>query len=278
MYKIGLSSKSNIFSDELFCSYAKAGVATVEISNCTDGYDAIDLHDIKRLSDEYGVTLNSLHLPFKEHGGRSHDISNPSLYKEALESHKALISRAAEVGIKIFVLHPSSGKTLSGERAVCMEVCKKCISELADYADEHGAVIALENMAHECLGNTIAEFEQLVSSNPKIRVCFDTNHLLHENPGEFIRRLGKKIVTLHVSDCDLNDEQHNMPGEGNVDFPEILCALKEVGYSGPWLYEVSYKCPRTADDQYGLTPESFVENAAELFKGNKPVVKRDIRI
>ena len=158
-----------------------------------------------------------------------------------------------------------------------MDICKKSLSELAEYADTLGSVIAVENMTHECLGNTIDEFEELVRSNPKLRVCFDTNHLLHENPGEFIRRFDKKIVTLHVSDCDLLDEQHNMPGEGEVDFPEILRALAEVGYEGPWLYEVSYKCPRPEKDRCGLTCESFVENARDLFAGKKPVVKRDIR-
>ncbi len=277
MYKIGLSSKSNVFSDELFRSYVKAGISTMEISNCTDGYDAIDFHAVKRMADENGVTLNSLHLPFKVHGGRSHDIANPDLYREALEDHKKLIRIGTEIGIRIFVLHPGGGKIPEGERPRWMDVCKKSLCELAEYADEHGAVIAVENMTHKCLGNTIAEFEELAFSHPKLRVCFDTNHLLYESPGEFIRRLGKRIVTLHISDCNLEVEQHSMPGEGKVDFPEILRALGEVGYSGPWLYEVSYKCPQPENDKHGLTCESFIKNAMELFEGKKPIVKRDIR-
>ena len=276
MYKIGLSTKSNVFSEELFRSYKKAGVATIEISNCTDGYDAIDFHNIKRLADEYGITLNSLHLPFKVHNGISHDISHPELYSEAIESHKRLIERGVEIGINVFVLHPNV--VASGEeRSVYMDVCKGSLSELVEYADERGAVIALENMTGTCLGNTIAEFEELVLSNPKTRVCFDTNHLLHESPGEFIRRFGKRIVTMHVSDCNLEIEQHSMPGEGKVNFPEILEALGEIGYEGPWLYEVSYKCPRPRVDRCGLTPESFIENAKDLFMGKRPIVKRDIR-
>ena len=278
MYNIGLSSKSNVLSDELFCSYREAGIHSVEISNCTNGYAAIDFQNVKRLSDEYGIVLNSLHLPFNAHGGKAHDISNPNLHKEAVENHKRLISRATAIGIKVFVLHPSSGKTLSGERGLCMEICKRNLATLAEYAEEYGAVIALENMTHECLGNNISEFEELLLSSPKLRVCFDTNHLLHESPGEFIRRFGKRIVTMHVSDCNLEIEQHLMPGEGKVDFPAILSALGEVGYTGPWLYEVSYKCPRPADDRCGLTCTSFVENAKALFSGKVPVVERDLNI
>lgn len=278
MYRIGLSSKSNIFSDELFRAYANAGISTVEISNCTDGYDAIDFQNIKRLSEEYGITLNSLHLPFKAHGGISHDISNPNLCNEALDDHKKLIRIGAEIGIKVFVLHPSNGRIPEGERPLRIEICKKNLGALAEYAEGYGAVIAVENMTHECLGNTIPEFKELVFSDPRLRVCFDTNHLLHESPGEFIRTFGKRIVTMHISDCNLEVEQHSMPGEGKVRFPEILEALGEVGYCGPWLYEVSYKCPRPENDKCGLTCESFVKNAMELFAGKRPIVKRDIRL
>lgn len=277
MYRIGLSTKSNVFSEELFRSYKKAGVATIEISNCTDGYDAIDFHYVKSLADEYGITLNSLHLPFKVHNGISHDIANVNLFEIAIEDHKKLIKRGVDVGVKVFVLHPGDGGASAEERTVRMEICKKSLIALAEYADEFGAVIALENMTHNCLGNTIAEFEELVLSHPKLRVCFDTNHLLHESPAEFIRRFGKKIVTMHVSDCNLEVEQHSMPGEGKVDFALILKTLGEVGYTGPWLYEVSYKCPRTQNDRCVLTPESFIENAKDLFSGKVPIVKRDIK-
>ena len=273
MYKIGLSSKSNVFSDELFRSYAKAGIQVVEISNCSDGYDAIDLHVAKELADEYGVTLRSLHLPFKTHGEIPHDISDPNLSNVAVDDHKRLIKRGAEVGIKIFVVHPSGTKIPYDERPRWIDACKKSLCELVEYADQFGAVIAVENMPiqyQQCLGTTIAEFEELALSHPKLCVCFDTNHLLRENPGELIRRLGKRIVTMHVSDCNLEVEQHRLPGEGKVDFPEILRALGEVGYTGPWLYEVSYRCPQPADDKYKLTCESFVKNAEELFAGKTP--------
>jgi len=276
MYKIGLSTKSNAFSDELFRSYKKASISTIEISNCSDGYDAIDFHAVKRMADEYGITLNSLHLPFKTHSGIPHDISAPELCRAAVEDHKKLIQIGTEIGIKVFVVHPSN--EVLGDRTESMSICKRSLAELAEYADERGAVIAVENMTHQCLGNTIAEFEELVLSDPRLRVCFDTNHLLHESPGEFIRTFGKRIVTMHISDCNLEVEQHSMPGEGKVRFPEILEALGEVGYCGPWLYEVSYKCPRPENDKCGLTCESFVKNAMELFAGKRPIVKRDIRL
>lgn len=277
MYKVGLTSKSNVLSDELFSSYAKADVRVMEISNCSDGYDNIDLCDAKRLSDKWGVTLRSLHLPFKTHGDIPHDIANPELSELAVEDDKRLIKRATDVGIKIFVVHPSGPKVPDEERSKWMEVCKKSLCELADYANEFGAVIAVENMTHKCLGNTIAEFEELVNAHPGLRVCFDINHLLYENPADLIKTFSKKIISLHVSDCNLEVEQHKMPGEGKIDFQNILRALGEVGYTGPWMYEVSYRCPQPEDDKYGLTCESFVRNAEELFAGKTPTQQRKFK-
>ncbi len=274
MFKIGLSSKSNVFSDELFRSYVGAGIRVMEISNCTDGYAAIDFDSVKRMADENGVTLWSFHLPFKVHGGIPHDIANPELCDVAVEDLKRHIAIGAGIGIKIFVLHPGGGKAPAQERRAWIEACKQSLSKLAEYAAEYGAVIAVENMTHNCLGNTIDEFEELVFSHPKLRACFDTNHLLYESPGELIRRMKGRIVTMHISDCNLEVEQHSLPGEGKVRFGEIIAALVETGYTGPWLYEVSYKCPQPENDKHKLTPESFVKNAEELFAGKTPTRQR----
>lgn len=274
MFKIGLTSKSNPFSDELFRSFAEAGIRVMEISNCSEGYDAIDFDNVKRLADEYGVTLWSFHLPFKTHGGIAHDIGNPELCDAAVADHKRLIEIVTGIGVRNFVIHTSGPKVPAEERRTWMETCKRSLAELVEYADKFGAVIALENMTHQCLGNTIDEFRELAFSHPKLRVCFDVNHLLYESHGEFIRRMEGRIITLHISDCDLEVEQHKLPGEGKINFREIISTLVETGYQGPWVYEVSYKVPQPQDDKYKLTPKSFVQNANELFAGKEPTRQR----
>lgn len=274
MFRIGLSSKSNVLSEELFRAFTEAGIRTMEISNCSDGYAAIDFDKVKGLADASGVTLWSFHLPFKTHNEIPHDISNPETCDIAVEDHKKHIQIGTAIGIKIFILHTSGPKVPDEERKTWMEVCKRSLKELAEYAEQYGAVIALENMTHKCLGNTIAEFEELVFSHPAIRVCFDINHLLYESPSEFIRRMKGRLVTTHVSDCNLEVEQHSLPGEGKINFNEIVAALVETGYTGPWLYEVSYRVPQPEDDKYKLTCESFVKNANEIFAGKTPTKQR----
>lgn len=261
MLRIGLSSQGNAFSEELFSAYVAAGVNLIEVSNCAVGYDAVDFDAIGRMAEKSGVTLWSLHLPFKPF--EDFDISDGACAKRAVEANKHLIDKGLKIGIKLFVIHPSGPRIDPDKREERFATVAASLSELADYAKERGGIIAVENMAHDCIGNSIDEFERLVNTHPELRVCFDVNHLLHEPNEEFVRRLGKKIVTVHISDRDLENERHWMPGKGCLDFDGILRALIEVGYDGPWLYEVWYEYPRTGED--GLTMEDFVKDAEALF-------------
>ena len=86
-------------------------------------------------------------------------------------------------------------------------------------------------------GQHQAEIEYLTDS-PALYVCCDVNHLFKETPQDFIRALGAKVVTTHMSDWDGIDERHWLPGEGINDWQKILAALDEVGYVGPFLFEV----------------------------------------
>ena len=53
-----------------------------------------------------------------------------------------------------------------------------------------------------------------------------------------IVKLGRRILTVHISDYDFIDERHWLPGEGKNDWNAILAALQAVGYAGPFMYEV----------------------------------------
>ena len=48
----------------------------------------------------------------------------------------------------------------------------------------------------------------------------------------------------------------------------ILKALKDINYSGPWLYELEFASPATMPRSRDLTCEDFARNAKELFDGS----------
>jgi len=120
------------------------------------------------------------------------------------------------------------------------------------------------------VGKNSAEINELISLNDDLRVCFDTNHLLSENICDFIYAVGDKIVTTHISDYDFVDEKHWICGEGKIDWQAIYKALVDIGYKGPWLYELGFKAPRHITRERDLTCEDFYKNSKEVFEG-KPL-------
>ena len=131
-------------------------------------------------------------------------------------------------------------------------------------------MIAVENLPRTCLGRNSQEMLELISAHPALRICFDTNHLLGEDPVEFVQKVGKHFITMHVSDYDFLNERHWLPGEGKLDWQALLAALEAVGYSGPWLYEVSFTAPASIVRPRNLCCDDFVRNARELFE-KKPL-------
>ena len=265
MLKIGMSSAGRIINEELFADYAKHGIAAVEISPNWSEYKHLNYKALKEYSDKYGVELWSYHLPFQ-----TTDIATTDRAWRlcSMEYTFELIKQASEVGIRRFVAHASVEFTGNDDqRAETLAIAKESVSQLADFAANYGSVICVEDLPRRCLGNCSEELLDILSVNDKLRVCFDTNHLLGEDIVSFVKRVGDKIETIHVSDYDYIDERHWLPGEGDIPWQDLYQALLNVGYTGPWMYEISPKCPKTILRDRDLTCADFARNAKEIFAG-----------
>lgn len=273
MYEICCSLGTDNQREEIFAACQKAGISRVEIS-CSDltQAEAIDFKKLKEYSDIYGVKLWSHHLPFWPFNEIDISSSNEELRKKSVELCTKYIKRAGEVGIDKFVIHPSGEPITEEERPFRITAAKNSLKELAEVAADFGGVIAVEDLPRTCLGRESADISELISADERLRVCFDTNHLLKEEIRDFIRSVGEKIITTHVSDYDRVNERHWLPGEGVIDWQELLTELKKVNYTGVWLYEIGLKCPDSIIRDRDLTFDDFVRNAQELFKGENPTI------
>ena len=217
----------------------------------------------------YDFELWSFHLPFLPFKDIDISSTDEEIRKFSVDLCKGYIEKATEIGIDKFVIHPSAEPIMPEERPARLAASKKSLNELADFADLKGAVIAVEDLPRTCLGNCADEMLEILEANEKLRVCFDTNHLLKDTNGNFLKKVGDKIVTLHISDYDFVDEKHWLPGEGKVDWAEILEGLKSLGYEGVWMYEVGLGIPRSLNRSRNLIFEDFVRNAKEVFEGKE---------
>lgn len=274
MFKLGLSTTGKTIDLNLFESYAKAGIECMEVSVKYDLYDTMDYPALRKMADATGVKLWSFHLPFTPFNVLDISASDSEWRKRSVTYIGEIIKKAADVGFDKFILH-SGGKT---KRQTQEEVDERldCACEsyafLAEFAEKCGGVICVENLPPVCVGKDIAEVEKLVSADERLRICFDTNHLLPGDGAEFIRHFGEKIITIHVSDYDLVNERHWLPGEGAVKWQEIYTALKDVSYKGPWLYEIAFENLNTITRERSLTCDDFVRNAHEIFENREITV------
>ncbi|MCA9433815.1 MAG: sugar phosphate isomerase/epimerase [Candidatus Omnitrophica bacterium] len=121
------------------------------------------------------------------------------------------------------------------------EAFQEWVPKLIPVAEETGVAVALENVWNNLFINP-EHYQLFIDSfdSPWIRVYFDVaNHMAYGNPSEkWIRVLGDRIVKVHIKDYKVKPGEGEKEWvdlrEGSVNFPEVMKALREVGYDG-WL-------------------------------------------
>ena len=250
------------FDEKHFCELKNAGVKVMELSSDFQEYiDNVDFSDVKEKADKYGIKLWSLHLPYAPFDKVNIANCDEEKRRYTVDYFKTVIDRGIKIGIKIYVVHPSAEPYKDEERDEALMCAKKSLKELASYADNFGAVIAVEDLPRTCLGRDTKEILDLLSADERLKVCFDTNHLLSDSIKAFIDAVGDRIITTHFSDFDFKNERHWLPGEGKIDWCELIDALDKKNYSGPILYEMSLVPPITGTiERRNLTFDDLSEN------------------
>jgi len=263
MYKIGISTCGNKAMDfEGFLAMNAAGMQATEI--CCSSYQDIDFKKIKADADAAGIELFSIH----SHMHPSFDISSldKSSNERAIREFSTLIDRISDIEIDKIVIHPTHTPEPfdQKERGEKIKHAMTCLDLLAEHAHKKGVRIAVENLPRTCLANTLDEHLHILSANDKLFACLDLNHSLIDDTVTIIEKLGKKIITIHVSDRDSVNERHWLPGEGVLDWKKIIDAFQSIGYRGAWIYEVGFY-PSSTIERRALTYRDFVINAKEIF-------------
>lgn len=259
-WNVGRSTGLSRITKEIFDGYAKSGIQAMEVSTSLPvNLKEVDWNSIKRYSRDSGVELWSFHIPFAPFEEINIATLDTSLRRKTVETFTEYLKVAGELGVKTAVIHPSGEPNKPEERQDLMESAKECFVKLVDRASEYGLVLSVEDLPRTCLGNCSKEIKELISVDDRLRVCFDTNHLLDENNIDFVRAVGDRIFTLHVSDYDFRNERHWLPYEGKNDWIGIVTALEEAGYCGPFMYELGNEAPKSIIRRT-LTDEDFVNN------------------
>jgi hexulose-6-phosphate isomerase len=114
---------------------------------------------------------------------------------------------------------------------------REALQELAPAAEALGVSLLVENIWNKFLLSPL-EMRSLIDQvgSPSVGTLLDTGNLIvFGYPEQWIRILGKRIKEVHLK--DFRESVGGVGGvvnllEGDVNWPEVIAALNEIGYEG----------------------------------------------
>jgi sugar phosphate isomerase/epimerase len=183
-------------------------------------------------------------------------FGNPADRVERLERLKWAVDRTAALGLTALTLHAGFLPAVDDAARPAM---LKTLARAGAIAADRGITLAFETGQEtaDLLRQTLDDLDV-----PNLKVNFDPANMLLYDMGDPIRAvevLGHDICSVHVKDAKRPTTpgtwgQEVPLGQGEVDIPRFVRALKAVGYAGPLVIEreVVNQAARLRDVAHGL--------------------------
>lgn len=193
--------------------------------------DLLAAHDL-------GVTLCAVMPPGREL------VAAPAGEVAATQDYlRHVVDVAAEVGATAVAgpLYSSVGRTwrmTDAERVAAYDEIATNLAPVAEYAAGAGVRLGIEplNRFETSVVNTAAQAREITDrvDSPALGIALDTFHCAIEERdiAAGIATAGDRLVHVQVCGSD-----RGAPGGDNIDWPAVLDALDDVGYTGPLCIE-----------------------------------------
>lgn len=176
-----------------------------------------DLPDLVR---KEGLEITNMHAPFIGYNiiweGDAKD-SQP-----LLDTFIAHVEDCRRFDIPAIVVH-TNDMDLGPHK---MENGLTFFSKLAEAGEKYGVNIAVENVSRQYLLRYVLDRIK----TPHFGMCYDSSHdyMLPCGRGRLLKAYKDRIKALHLSDNDLHEDKHWIPGEGQVPFDELLPEILSI--------------------------------------------------
>jgi sugar phosphate isomerase/epimerase len=230
---------------------AAAGFAAVEVFATRSHVDYHDLQtgrDLARWCADAGVRLHSVHAPITEflHGttwGPAFSTAAAQAGQRArtIEECTRALDLASVAPFRYLVLHlgvPDEYAPPSGDNQ--RDAVLKTLEALVPVAERVGVRIAIE-----VIPNALSTARQLVrliedEDLPGLGICLDVGHArLQGDVVDALETVAGYLVTTHLHDNRGRTDDHLLPFEGVIDWPELLIGFQKVGYDGTLMFELA---------------------------------------
>ena len=272
---LGTNCEPDDFQYELSCA-KEAGFKSIGISFL--GSDVIFKNDfsdyMKALREELDrqeIKCVDTHLPVYD------ILLSSEIVDEKMDKaiKNGLVSTSI-LGAEWASFHPRTAMNYNYSSKIAFEHNREALKPLLDVAHKYDVGIAVEYIP------VFPDVPQYIfySSNPddlceivdcfdsdKIGVCWDTSHanLMTFDQAEVIRKIGKRLKQTHLGSNYKERDGHTLPVFGNINWENVMKALKDISYSGALTLEVNSVEKRVIPTYMKLAFES-VTILKELFE------------
>lgn len=228
-----------IFGDEplerTLARLANEGYDGIEL---TGEPDRLDVPNVKRLLDEYGLSCTSVCGIYTAE--RDLSSSEGRKREQGLAYVKACIDLASAVGASHVIAVPSPVGKLAPEstREAEWSHAVASLREAGAYASQRGVRVAVEalNRYETHLVNKLGDAVRLVEEvdHPHVKLMADWFHMNMEERSIRLSLLGAAKHLIHVH---LADNTREAAGKGQNDWLAAMRTLLDIGYRGPLTME-----------------------------------------
>ena len=204
------------------------------------------LENIRNLCEKRDIKLVQMHSPLRL------DVADPDPDNRKNDINTAVkwIEYSHELGIPNLVIHPGGrhGSQTEEEEEKVFDLNVDAFKYLAEFADKFNVYICIENMQERenkdprRFGAFIYDINELIDtvSSDHIGICFDTSHanVTGLDMQRAIKECGNRLLATHISDNDGSGDQHYIPFNGNINWTDVISALKDIDYKGAFNLEI----------------------------------------
>jgi len=223
----------------------------------------MDQDEVLRARDATGLTIPS--VCGAHHWSKPLSDPDPKIRAEGLEALKQTLRDAKRYGASSVLLVPGVvNKNVSYADAYTRSQAE--IRKAVPLAEELGLKIAIENVWNHFLLSPLEAVRYVDEFNsPAVGWHFDVGNVITYGwPEQWIRLLGKRIQKFHIKEYSRkrSEEEGLWKGfevpllEGDDDWPAVMKAIDEIGYSG-WVM---------TEQGGGNTPQGLKDLAVRLGK------------
>ena len=129
----------------------------------------------------------------------------------------------------------------TGDRAAAWDRLVDGVAQVVDHARQRGVTCAFEPEPG-MLVDDCDDWSRLADAVPGLALALDTGHCIVSGrwtPHDAVRAFAPQLGAVAVEDMPRGRHEHRAPGEGDMDLPAVLGALRDVGYGGLVSLELS---------------------------------------